>query len=388
MAASYPTIAKTFTPIVDGVDYPQATQVQAVYDEVAAIESALLGGLAHPLRFAAAPTLTIAGGIVTVAKGYNAVDTEAAAATDDLDTITPGTNVGEGSVIILRAANVARVVTLKDGTGNLLLNGDYALSATDRTITLVYNGTNWSEVARSVNATAGATVQTITSTGTQNDYAVTAARSLILRCNNATLLTFNGFAAGTDGDIIDIVSVGAGQVDVAHQNAGSSAANRFINFATVGKTSLAAGVGTARFVYDGTTARWRLVHHEQGAWITPTFSAGDYTSDAGTWVVGAGDIINCQYYLRGKELSVVLSCLTTTVTGTPSELRRAIPGGYTADFEVRMGAQISNNGTQNNGWSRVQSGLTYIGAYIDTFGAFTNAADNTRVYYHARFGVQ
>jgi hypothetical protein len=50
MAAAYPAAAPTFTPIVDGVDYPQAAQINAVYDEVAAIGTALVsGGLAHDL---------------------------------------------------------------------------------------------------------------------------------------------------------------------------------------------------------------------------------------------------------------------------------------------------------------------------------------------------
>ena len=52
MAASYPSAAKSFTPIVDAVDYPQAAQVNAIYDEVTALETALLTtGLAHDLKF-------------------------------------------------------------------------------------------------------------------------------------------------------------------------------------------------------------------------------------------------------------------------------------------------------------------------------------------------
>lgn len=179
MAASYPSAAKSFTALVDAVDYPQVAQVNAIYDEVTALEAALLtSGLAHnlfpdasanartlgtsskfwglsylkALILSAAATLTIASGVATAAQGYHALDTEGAAGTDDLDTITAGTGLSEGTLLVLRAANVAHVVTLKDGTGNLLLNGDCALSSTDRTITLIYDGTNWREVARSVSA--------------------------------------------------------------------------------------------------------------------------------------------------------------------------------------------------------------------------------------------
>lgn len=178
MAASYPTSAKSFSSKATN-DAIEAAHVNDLQDEVTAVESALLtGGLAHNLTpdssanartlgstskawglsylkglmLSAATELTIASGAITVTQAYHSVDTESDAATDDLATITAGSGIQEGALLVLRAENTARVVTLKDGTGNLLLNGDYALSATDRTITLLYDGTNWREVARSYNA--------------------------------------------------------------------------------------------------------------------------------------------------------------------------------------------------------------------------------------------
>jgi hypothetical protein len=116
------------------------------------------------------------------------------------------------------------------------------------------------------------TTITTTSTGTQNDFAPGLVGNTIVRCNNATLLTITGLAAGYDGQLVKFISVGAGQVDFPHQSASSAAANRQINVATSGNTSLAAGSGIAEYAYDATTARWRLTTHEQGAWIafTPT----------------------------------------------------------------------------------------------------------------------
>lgn len=147
--ANYPTSVPSFAAVNDG-DVIADEMFELAYDEIAAIGSGLVNGLEHPIRLADATEYTIASGVITVAKGYARIDTEANAATDDLDTITAGTNVGAGSILVCRAENTARVVTLKDGTGNLHLNGDYAMSATDRTITLIYDGTNWREIARSV----------------------------------------------------------------------------------------------------------------------------------------------------------------------------------------------------------------------------------------------
>lgn len=42
MAAQYPAAIKSFAAIIDGVDYPQATQINQAYDEITAIETALL----------------------------------------------------------------------------------------------------------------------------------------------------------------------------------------------------------------------------------------------------------------------------------------------------------------------------------------------------------
>lgn len=42
MSASYPASAKSFAAIVDGVDYPVATQLNQAYDEITAIEQDLI----------------------------------------------------------------------------------------------------------------------------------------------------------------------------------------------------------------------------------------------------------------------------------------------------------------------------------------------------------
>jgi hypothetical protein len=98
-------------------------------------------------------TAVIAAGAITVASTpfvmSQFVDTEAAAATDDLDTINGGQ---EGQVIMLATTTSARDVVFKDGTGNLLLAGDFTATASGDLITLIKRGSNWVEVSRSDNA--------------------------------------------------------------------------------------------------------------------------------------------------------------------------------------------------------------------------------------------
>ena len=95
-------------------------------------------------------TLTIATGAVTATGGYHLIDTEAAAATDDLDTINGGV---DGAILIIRAADSARTVVAKDATGNLQLAGDHTMDNAQDTLTLFFVGalSAWLELSRSDN---------------------------------------------------------------------------------------------------------------------------------------------------------------------------------------------------------------------------------------------
>ncbi len=96
--------------------------------------------------------LTIATGAITVRASYHRVDTEASAATDDLDTINGGQS---GMRLVLQTVSNGRDVTIKNGTGNIILAGsDFTLDRDQDTIELIYNGvkSEWHELSRSNNA--------------------------------------------------------------------------------------------------------------------------------------------------------------------------------------------------------------------------------------------
>lgn len=83
--------------------------------------------------------LTISSGAITVTGVNHTVDTEADAASDDLATISGGT---DGQILILRAENAARTVVLKDGTGNIETpdGEDITLDETEKEVVLKYDG--------------------------------------------------------------------------------------------------------------------------------------------------------------------------------------------------------------------------------------------------------
>ena len=94
--------------------------------------------------------LVITGTVASINKNLSRinVDTESSAATDDLDTITGGVS---GDILILAAVNSARTVVCKNGTGNMILAGDFSMDNANDRIVLMYEGTTWFELSRSDN---------------------------------------------------------------------------------------------------------------------------------------------------------------------------------------------------------------------------------------------
>lgn len=96
-------------------------------------------------------TLGIVSGAITVSRGYHRVDTEASAASDDLDTINGGV---DGARLLLRPLSSSRTVVVKDATGNLSIAGDFSMDSAADMIELVYDASlsAWVEISRSDNA--------------------------------------------------------------------------------------------------------------------------------------------------------------------------------------------------------------------------------------------
>lgn len=120
-----------------------------------ALEDQLKGIKQIPGAGVTEQALTISGGSITPASGASGiliVDTEAAAATDDLTNIVQ-TNIDDNSLLILRNANAARSVVVKHnagGTGQMSLayGGDLTLSNTLQFLILKRSGTLFIEIDR------------------------------------------------------------------------------------------------------------------------------------------------------------------------------------------------------------------------------------------------
>lgn len=229
------------------------------------------------------------------------------------------------------------------------------------------------------------TEQTTTATGTQNNFDLNA-HLTYLRCTGAAP-SFSGFtvlgSAPSAGDRVYIECLGT-TAKVTHQDTNSTAANRVLCPSTFGQII---GVnGVMLLIYDATTSRWREHVLDPGAAIDHTFAAGDYTANNSmTWTVASGDVAIDKYIQRGATLQLFFTANTTTVGGTPSsELRKAIPGGFTAASGLHQCPDMTFY--DNNVWSsvRISIATSQSNAYIrfnrNDSANFAAATDTTYVY--------
>ena len=79
------------------------------------------------------------------------IDTEASAASDDLDTIT-ATNYRHGDLLVIQAANSARTVVVKDSTGNINAPADISLDHAQDKVLMIWDGSNWQVISSSNNS--------------------------------------------------------------------------------------------------------------------------------------------------------------------------------------------------------------------------------------------
>lgn len=130
----------------------EQTKVAAALTSIAD-DSVTSAKLSNNLLGAAAETdLTIAGGSITPTTAATRVDTEAAAATDDLANIAL-TNFPAGTYLLLRSVTGARAVTVKHlagGAGEISLTDgvDFTFNHSSQVLLLRAFSTSWAEVAR------------------------------------------------------------------------------------------------------------------------------------------------------------------------------------------------------------------------------------------------
>jgi len=99
---------------------------------------------------------TVASGSITPTVATMTVDSESAAASDDLETVQT-TNFNDGNIIIIRNFADARNIVVKNGTGNIttLSGSDVTLDTTKQYMMLMLVSSTWYEILPSFAVSAG-----------------------------------------------------------------------------------------------------------------------------------------------------------------------------------------------------------------------------------------
>lgn len=120
-------------------------------------------------------------------------------------------------------------------------------------------------------------------TSNQNNYAPTGHdNAFTFRLSSDAVRNISGLAGGVNGRIVILDNVGANAIQLTHEDAGSTAANRFTF--NSGQAPVVLSAGEAMMLkYDGTSSRWRALNTADQAnpsFVNGTFS-GNVTLTAG-----------------------------------------------------------------------------------------------------------
>lgn len=157
--------------------------------------------------FTSATKLTIASGVITPTQAVHTVETAASAATDDLDTITAGS---DAQLLLIRAFHADRTVVVKSNTGNIYTGGsDITLDDTSKYLLFIYDSalTKWVVIGGGggSSAVSGKVCKTVTNPSASDTHLlfdVGAARTITkvsCICYGGTSAQATLYNAGSDG---------------------------------------------------------------------------------------------------------------------------------------------------------------------------------------------
>ncbi len=142
-----------------------------------------------------------------------------------------------------------------------------------------------------------------------------------------------------------------------------------------------APIQSIRGFQEGGGAGTLLRSFVMGYEVPVTFAAGNFTSNAGTWVVAAPNVATFSYTVVGKKMTIYLNIAASQVTGAPTTLQVAIPGGFQAARALGGPIVIENNGIFTSiGYWQVAAGGNVVQIFRDATGATAwTASVNTGV---------
>lgn len=175
------------------------------------------------------------------------------------------------------------------------------------------------------------------------------------RISAAGAATVTGMVAGTNGHWRTMCNVGANAITLAHNNAGSAAANRILSPTGAGVTLTTDQCAT--LAYDTVSARWRIESHA----ATPAsgaFPTADGTAAAPAWSFAAG-LGDGAYRNASGDLAFTANGVESASVTTTGLLMR--PDDYSVSFPMTFGTNapaIVMGNASGTGVSRLAIGFS------------------------------
>lgn len=210
--------------------------------------------------------------------------------------------------------------------------------------------------------------------GPFHNYAA-AGNVLIFTGSGDKLLTGIVAPSGTTGSHRIVVMNGPGTLRLAHEDTGSEASNRISTTSTRGQ--ILGQDARVVLVYGPGANRWRVVSVDPGGPIAVPYNSANFTADAGTWTVEAGDVVRFHYVQRGRVVHLDICLLGTSTSGVGSELRVALPNGFVGAAQSWAGARAFAGGAKTV-FLRSQPNVSYVG-FLETTGAAWPDSSNVHV---------
>lgn len=187
-----------------------------------------------------------------------------------------------------------------------------------------------------------------------NDVAVVANTGFVRFTGGGASATVTGIAAGANGQELSIVNATGSNINVRHDNAGSTAANRLY---LVGAADTVLATNTAaKFKYNSTLTRWVGVGAfaaSAGGYATVQEEGGALTQRATLNFIGAAITAADNGGSARTDVTLSQSPASTSVVGTGRTITTTAPitigGGASADLSADRTVAISITTTNDGG---------------------------------------
>lgn len=192
----------------------------------------------------------------------------------------------------------------------------------------------------------------------------------------------NEFPSGLKADAVDELNVGAGvTIDgVQLKDGGGTFAGHVLPDATANARNLgltgqrfdAAFLATGIYEYGRTVA--------QNTWTDVPYASGNFSgSGTITWTVQVGDMLAHLYALSGTYLRLQVVLANTTVSGTGTGLRIALPAGLTVARTTSGPMFVRDNGVSQAGRWVATQGDAFVAVLNETGSNWAASTNNTQV---------